>query len=386
LTQSGNGAWSPPDFGNQRRTSIGASVVEQFVAGHDASDVLRELVQNEFDGDGDHLIVHFGEEALDIAGNLKSELASYAADRENLAMRTDVDHLPPTQQEELARVTRILMDEFAVAISRATQPWKKNGKVQKVILFGSYARGDWVDEPENGYQSDYDLLIIVSHKDLTDIADYWYVAEDKILRDAAIARPVNIIVHTLEEVNRGLTRGEYFWVDIARDGIVLYELPGSELAAPMPLTAGDAYQMAREYFEDWLAKIDSGIKLSSFAMKEKEYKDAAFLLHQAAERAYTCFLLVRTHYVPRSHNLKFLRSLAEDKEPRLIDSWPRSTKLDRRRFELTKRAYVEARYAASFEIGTDDLAAITAAIRSLRDTVEALSREWLEALREKANA
>lgn len=69
MAQSGNGAWSPPDFGNQRRTRIGASVVEQFVAGHDASDVLRELVQNEFDGGGDSLIVNFGEEALDIAGN-----------------------------------------------------------------------------------------------------------------------------------------------------------------------------------------------------------------------------------------------------------------------------------------------------------------------------
>lgn len=39
------------------------------MAGHDASDVLRELVQNEFDGGGDRLIVNFGEDALDIAGN-----------------------------------------------------------------------------------------------------------------------------------------------------------------------------------------------------------------------------------------------------------------------------------------------------------------------------
>jgi predicted nucleotidyltransferase/HEPN domain-containing protein len=301
-------------------------------------------------------------------------------------MRTDLDHLPVTQQGELARVRQTLLDEFAAAIAGATQPWKKNGKVQKIVLFGSYARDDWVDEAANGYRSDFDILVVVSHKDLTDVAEYWYVAEDKIQRDEGIARPVNIIVHTLEEVNEGLSRGEYFWVDIARDGIALYELPGVALATPKPLTAADAYKMAREYFEDWLAKIDSGIKLSSFAMKEKEYKDAAFLLHQAAERAYTCFLLVRTHYVPRSHNLKFLRSLAEAKEPRLIDSWPRATKLDRRRFELTKRAYVEARYSASFEIGPDDLAAIAAAMRSLRDTVEAVSREWLEALREKANA
>jgi predicted nucleotidyltransferase/HEPN domain-containing protein len=306
-------------------------------------------------------------------------------------MRTDLDHLPVTQQGELARVRQTLLDEFAAAIAGATQPWKKNGKVQKIVLFGSYSRDDWVDEAANGYRSDFDILVVVSHKDLTDVAEYWYVAEDKIQRDEGIARPVNIIVHTLEEVNEGLSRGEYFWVDIARDGIALYELPGVALATPKPLTAADAYRMAQGYFAEWLPSIDRALATA----KEQELKgaddlgwrkDAAFTLHQAAERAYTCFLLVRTHYVPRSHNLKFLRSLAEAKEPRLIDSWPRATKLDRRRFELTKRAYVEARYSASFEIGPDDLAAITAAIRSLRDTVEAVSREWLDALREKANA
>ncbi|HVI05083.1 MAG TPA: DNA-binding protein, partial [Sphingomicrobium sp.] len=58
---------------------------------------------------------------------------------------------------------------------------------------------------------------------------------------------------------------------------------------------------------------------------------------------------------------------------------------DRRRFELAKRAYVEARYSASYEIGADDLRAITNAVRKLRDTVEAVSRDWLEALRRKAH-
>ena len=299
-------------------------------------------------------------------------------------MKNDVDHLPPAQQEELARAKRILMDEFTVAISRATQPWKKNGKVRKIVLFGSYARGDWVDEPENGYQSDYDLLIIVSHEDLTEIADYWYVAEDKILRDAAIARPVNIIVHTLEEVNRGLTRGEYFWVDIAQDGVALYELHGTALATPQPLTAADAYEMASGYFADWSAKVNDALEIADFCIEKRKFNDAAFTLHQAAERAYTCFLLVRSQYVPRSHNLKFLRSLAEDRETRLVEAWPRATKLDRRRFELTKRAYVEARYSAAYEIGSDDLQAIRSAVTMLRDTVEAVSREWLDGLRQKA--
>ncbi|OWQ94302.1 HEPN domain-containing protein [Sphingopyxis witflariensis] len=305
-------------------------------------------------------------------------------------MRKDVDHLPPAQQEELARATRILLDEFAVATSRATQPWKKNGKVQKIILFGSYGRDDWVDDPENGYQSDYDLLIIVNHANLTDIAEYWYVAEDKILRDAEIARPVNIIVHTLEEVNRGLTRGEYFWVDIAQDGVALYELHGTALATPQPLTATDAYEMASGYFTEWLPSIDRALATAEEQALKGENdvgwrKDAAFTLHQAAERAYTCFLLVRSHYVPRSHNLKFLRSLTEDREARFVEAWPRETRLDRRRFELAKRAYVEARYSASYEIDMEDLQAIRTAVSTLRNIVESVSREWLDGLRQKAD-
>ncbi|QPI72204.1 HEPN domain-containing protein [Sphingobium sp. Cam5-1] len=299
-------------------------------------------------------------------------------------MRSDIDHLPPVQQSELDRVKQTLMGEFADAIARANQPWKKNGKILKIILFGSYARSDWVDEPENGYQSDFDLLVIVSHADLTDVADYWYVAEDKILHDSAIARPVNIIVHTLDEVNQALSRGEYFWTDIARDGIVLYELPGNALATPKPLTAADAYEMASAYFEDWVEKTNDAIEIADFCISSGKRKDAAFNLHQATERAYICFLLVRTLYFPRSHNIKFLRSLAEDSEPRLIEAWPRATRLDRRRFELLKRAYVEARYSASYEIGNDDLDALSQSVRALRDIVEIVSPERLETLKADA--
>lgn len=190
------------------------------------------------------------------------------------------------------------MEEFGEAISRSTSASRKYGKIYKIILFGSYARDDWVDEPKNGYQSDFDLLVVVGHRDLTDIEHYWYVAEDKILRDDAIGRPVNIIVHSLDEVNQALGRGEYFWVDIARDGISLYELPCHPLATPMPLTPVDAYEMAKGYFEDWLEKIDSALMGAEFYVEKMKFKDAAFTLHQAVERAYICFLLVRTLYSP----------------------------------------------------------------------------------------
>ena len=79
-------------------------------------------------------------------------------------MRTDLDHLPPAKQRELERVVQILFEEFEEKIALATQDWKRKGRIQKIILYGSYARGNWVDEPHTakGYQSDFDLLIIVT--------------------------------------------------------------------------------------------------------------------------------------------------------------------------------------------------------------------------------
>ena len=287
-------------------------------------------------------------------------------------MKSDLDHLPERQQQELASIRTTLLNEFEAAIRQGgggTSGWRKGGQVYKIILFGSYARSDWVDEPDNGYLSDFDLLVIVSHEKLTDIADYWWVAEDKIQRDQAIGRTVNIIVHSLAEVNQAIGRGEYFWTDILRDGVTLYDLPGHPLATPQPMTDAEARRMAMGYFASWSPKTSEALAGARFYADRGNRNDAAFLIHQAVERAYICLLLVHTLYFPRSHNIKFLRSLAEDVDQSVIPAWPREAKLDRRRFELLKRAYVEARYSDQYAVTDEDLEALTAAATRLRDLV-----------------
>ena len=298
-------------------------------------------------------------------------------------MRVDLDHLPAKQQRELERVRTTLLTEFDSAIHSGgggTQSWRRDGRVLKIILFGSYARNDWVDEPDNGYLSDFDLLVIVSHEKLTDIADYWYVAEDKILRDPAVGRTVNIIVHTMAEVNQALTRGEYFWTDILRDGVVLYQLPGHPFAQPKPMTTTEALDAAQRHFEMKLKDLDLRIEsarqhVDKSGEGQHVRKWAAFLLHQATETAYACFLLTHTFYFPRSHNIKFLRSLAEDSDKRLTIAWPREQRADRRRFELLKRAYVEARYSDQYDVDAGDLALQLDSVVQLRDLVATVSEE-----------
>lgn len=290
-------------------------------------------------------------------------------------MKRDIDHLPEKQQAELARIRTTLLTEFDASIAGGTQTWRKHGKILKIILFGSYARNDWVDEPGNGYQSDFDLLIVVSNEKLTDIADYWYVAEDKILHDPAIGRTVNIIVHDLADVNAAIGRGEYFWTDIVGDGVVLYELPGHPLATPKPMTQLEALETAQRYYGQRSNSIDEWLELAKFAMAKGRIGDwpkkAAFNLHQAVEAAYICALLVHTFYFPRSHNIKFLRSLGEDVDKSLIPAWPRETKSDRRQFEILKRAYVEARYSNQYDVSESDLTALEQHTRHLATLVRA---------------
>lgn len=48
---------------------FGESVIVEFIRGHAAADVLRELVQNEYDAGGGNVAIHFGSEGLTVRGS-----------------------------------------------------------------------------------------------------------------------------------------------------------------------------------------------------------------------------------------------------------------------------------------------------------------------------
>lgn len=305
-------------------------------------------------------------------------------------MRDSLDHLPPQKQRELERVVQIIFEEFEDVLALATQNWKRKGRISKIILYGSYARGGWVDEPHTakGYQSDYDLLIIVNDKRLTDRAEYWSKLDDRLNREFGVSQvlrtPVNFIVHSLEEVNAGLAQGRYFFIDVAGDGIALYQSDGSELAEPQPKSPSAALIMAEEYFEEWFSSATGMLKTARYSAGEGRLKDAAFLTHQATERLYNCVLLVCSFYSPHVHNLAFLRTQTERVDPRLIDAWPREDRADKARFEKLKEAYVKARYSKHYSISEEELSWLSDRVEQLAAIVDTLCRERIAQLEDTA--
>jgi predicted nucleotidyltransferase/HEPN domain-containing protein len=303
-------------------------------------------------------------------------------------VKHSLDHLPPAKQRELALVVATIRDGFAAAIARRTVPRFRNGALLKIILFGSYARGDWVEDPVGRYFSDYDILVVVDHEDLTDVAEFWLPTEDRFLEllgeGAALRTPVSLIYHSLDDVNAKLRLGRYFFIDILKDGIILFEEDGHRFVEPQPLSAADALEETRGYFNETLESADQLIEAVEFHRSREHSNLAAFNLHQATERLYQCLFLVRTLYTPKTHNLNRLRSLAEDMEPRLKQVWPATDKLERQAYARLREAYIKARYSREYRITAEQLDWLGQRVDLLRDVVEQSCNERLADLQAAA--
>ena len=230
--------------------------------------------------------------------------------------------------------------------------------------------------------------MVVNDDKLTDITDYWSKAEDHLLREYGISHrltaPASFIVHSLNDVNQQLRVGRYFFTDIVRDGVVLYEAPGHTFAQPETLAPAEALEEAQGYYVEWFSTATEFLAGAEFHAERGSGKIAAFNLHQATERHYHCVLLVVTLYSPKSHKLNFLRSQAEQLDPRLAEAWPRATKFEQRCFELLRRAYVDARYSPHYKISAEELAWLGERVTVLQELVKTVCEERLDVLRAQA--
>ncbi|SCW89649.1 hypothetical protein SAMN02927900_06307 [Rhizobium mongolense subsp. loessense] len=117
------------------------------------------------------------------------------------------------------------------------------------------------------------------------------------MRDRGIKTPVTPIIHSRREVGDALHQGQYFFSDIRKEGIVLFEVDIKELPLAKTPSTEAAYENAKLYFEDRLSDARAFLKGGKFYLSEKELRQAAFSLHQALELAYSGLLSCSTEMV-----------------------------------------------------------------------------------------
>lgn len=276
-------------------------------------------------------------------------------------MKTNLPNLPEHKQAEIKAIVAALIPRFA--------------EIEMIILFGSYARGTWVEDKymEKGntyeYKSDYDLLIILSKNGHAN-SDTLTQSINTRLNELKLATPVHPIYHGMEFVNHELSEGSYFFGDIKKEGILLFTTSRYQLADKRDMSPAEAQAKAQRDFDYWFASAENFYRVAKSEMELKNNNFAAFQLHQAVERYYGAIQLVFTGYKPKTHNIEELGSLAKACNMAFGKVFPQASTEERQRFDLLKKAYVDARYNMDYKISKGDLDYLSERVQLLRGLTE----------------
>ncbi len=276
-------------------------------------------------------------------------------------MQYSIKHLPKYKQHELQDIV--------------TEIRERHSEVAMIILFGSYAGNNWVEErAEDGvhykYQSDYDILAITAKE-----YEAMKLEQDNILSNnlRQVSRtPVSVIAHEIDFINRRLRKAQYFFNDIRKEGICLYDSGEFTLSEPKELTPKERQKLAKEDFDYWFESATEFLDGYQFYFDKKNYNLAAFLLHQATERFFSTILLVFTRYKPNTHDLEKLYTYVNSQEPEFLKIFPQRTKEEKHRFQLLRKAYVDARYKPSYNVTGEELIWLAERVKLLKDMTQNL--------------
>ena len=104
--------------------------------------------------------------------------------------------------------------QIAQLIVRLAETIRRKYKPQKIVLFGSYARGRPTED------SDIDLFIV---KETDARMVDRFVEVKRLIYDPQLRIPVSPLVYTPQELEERLNMGDDFVKEIMSEGMVLYE-------------------------------------------------------------------------------------------------------------------------------------------------------------------
>lgn len=278
-------------------------------------------------------------------------------------MKDSIAYLPKDKQEDLNFLVKEIL--------------KRLPQTEFIILYGSYARGNYVRRSiriEDGgiptvKISDYDIYVITSGINskkaetvLDNIEDIFFTGKD-FDRDT----PVEFINDDIAQLNKFIEEGRYFHTQIKQEGIILYNSGKYKLARRRKLNFDEIKKQAQEYFNEKFINANEFLDSTEYFYGKGQYKKVSFMLHQACENYYYAIRLTFTLRNNKQHNLSKLSSTTRRYSEDLRTVFPQNTLEEKQLFKLIKAAYVDARYNPHFIVTKEDVDALIPKVELLRD-------------------
>lgn len=289
-------------------------------------------------------------------------------------MKKSISYLPSANQRDLNFIVETVLQRVP--------------QTEMIILFGSYARNDYVAYDEKFefrklqfYVSDYDILVVTSGLSegladkYLDVVETLYYNRAK---DPDRQPPIQFISEDVKKLNKYLDEGRYFYTQIKEEGIMLYDSKQFKLARKRKLNFEEIYQQAQEYFEEKFANGIEFVNLTNDSYNRQNYKMASFNLHQACENFIYAIRLVFTLENPKQHNLTKLFNSVKQYSDDFAKVFPQDTPEEKRLFKLLKTAYVNGRYDPDFVVTKEDIDALIPKVGLLRDITKGICEEKIK--------
>jgi HEPN domain-containing protein/predicted nucleotidyltransferase len=254
-----------------------------------------------------------------------------------------------------------------------------------IILFGSYARGDWKEEKDlpserkSGHPSDYDILLLT--RDETDCPPDAVRNINQAALEGTFSATARVIHHDIGYMNRKLEIGRYFFTDIVTEGRLLYDDGTFTLAEETVVTPAERLEIVQNDFDHWFERAHQFFEHHKLDMEKEWFKVAAFHLHQTAEAAYKAILIVYTNYIPDEHYLALLGGMVAKIDPAPWQLFHSQTAFERDAFAALEYAYIGARYDKSYTIDKPSLLYLAGQVSQLLRLTETLCKERIATLR-----
>ncbi|NOQ26470.1 MAG: HEPN domain-containing protein [Bacteroidales bacterium] len=271
-----------------------------------------------------------------------------------------LSHLPNNKINDLEKVTQRIVD---------------TGKAEIVVLFGSYARGNYKEQrgETRGKKSDYDILVVTSNSETRKELKSKLRG---VFEDVGIS--VQLIIEHINFVNSNLEETQYFFTDIKREGKVLYTSKNFKLSDSKELTPAQRREIAEKDFNMWFGtatKIMNSVR--------SDFRLASFDLQQVVEMCYTTVEMVFTHYNPYEHNLVELRKRVLQFDKRVKNVLPYDTAEQKELFDYLNFAYIGGRYRSEedFPVTKEQLDYWSTEAKKLLELTEIICKERINCLK-----
>lgn len=197
--------------------------------------------------------------------------------------------------------------------------------------------------------------------------------QDAIEHRCRVVTPVTAWVLTAATFGQWLEAGQPFAVRVYAGGLLCHDAGRVWLPEPPETDAAEMEAALCRECRHYMKRSAEFLVGAEQYYLRRQFRLAAFLLHQAAEQAYIAISWRITGFRPMVHNLEKLHRYALPFSSALATVFPQNNEREQYLFRLLQRAYIDTRYTSDYSLKGAELLKLTGRVQRLHDVAEAVA-------------